>query len=192
MRRILFTICAIAACAAPLGGCATTAAKDTTGFSSQREIVVAKPFTETWVATKDVLVASELLVYTRDKRGTFEAFDGPTNPIPYIRNRRMKYTIDLIAESNSSTRVQLQATRQVYGSSLTTYPDWHDRKTDDAEKLDELAAAIEARALGLEVAPAVEAEAADTEAPPESAAPSEAPAENPEVETTEEVVVEDI
>jgi hypothetical protein len=191
MRRILFTICTLTAAAGALGGCAT-AAKDTTGFATQREIVVAKPFTETWVATKDVLVASELLVYTRDKRGTFEAFDGPTNPIPYIRNRRMKYTIDLIAESNTTTRVQLQATRQVYGSSLTTYPDWHDRKTDDAERLDEIAAAIEAKALGLEAMPAMDAEAEAPEAPAESAAPAEAPAEKPAEAATEEVVVEDI
>ncbi|MBI1317908.1 MAG: hypothetical protein GC168_03030 [Candidatus Hydrogenedens sp.] len=178
MRRILFTLCVLAAGTAVLGGCAT-AAKDTTGFSIQKEIVVEQPFEEAWVNVKNVLVASDMMVYTRDKRGSFEAYDGPTNPIPYIRNRRTKYNVDLIATSNTQTHIQLQATRQVYGSSLTTYPDWHDRKTTDGEMLDELIAAIGGSASGvIEAAP---------EAPMGEAAPAEA-TEAP----AEEVVVEEI
>jgi len=148
MTRIALSLACLTLALATLGGCAT-AKKDTTGFAVSRELVVDQPFDEAWLNVKDTLVAQDLTVYTRDKRGFFEAFQGPDNPLPYVRNRRMKYTVDLFPVSRTETRIVVEAMKQVYGTSLRTYPDWHDRKTDDSEMLEILLTEIQNRADGI-------------------------------------------
>ncbi|GEM_PF-608252 len=110
-------------------GCAR-AARDTTGFAMNDSEVINASFEETWQSTKAVLREMDLEIYTRDKRGRFVAFTGMTRRRVFVPHR-VKYTIILEKESAETTKVMIESMRQVYGVTLLTYPDWHDRKTDD-------------------------------------------------------------
>ncbi|MFO7974369.1 MAG: hypothetical protein R6V12_07035 [Candidatus Hydrogenedentota bacterium] len=118
----LFVVVSIAGCA--------RAARDTTGFAIHDSAIVEAPFQETWQATKAVLREMDLEIYTRDKRGRFVAFTGMTRRRLFVPNR-IKYTIILEEESPETTQVMIESMKQVYGVTLLTYPDWHDRKTKD-------------------------------------------------------------
>ena len=113
-----------------LGGCAR-AARDTTGFAMVDSTTVDKPFVETWQATKAVLREMELNLYTRDKRGTFVAFSDMKRQLHVFTPHRTKLTITLEEVSSDATKVTVETLDQVYGVTLLTYPDWHDRKTQD-------------------------------------------------------------
>jgi hypothetical protein len=115
--------------AASIAGCAR-AARDTTGFAINDSAIIEAPFTETWQATKAVLREMDLEIYTRDKRGRFVAFSGMSRRRLFVPNR-VKYTIILEEESPETTKVMIESMKQVYGVTLLTYPDWHDRKTQD-------------------------------------------------------------
>ncbi|NUM52530.1 MAG: hypothetical protein HUU46_02695 [Candidatus Hydrogenedentes bacterium] len=110
-----------------LPGCAR-AAKDTTGFTMEDSITVAKPMDEAWQATKAVLRELEMDIYTRDKRGEFVAFTPMKRQLYVGTPHRTKLTITLTEATANSTTVNIQTVAQVYGVTLLTYPDWHDRK----------------------------------------------------------------
>ncbi len=122
----LLCLLTISVCA---GGCARTA-RDTQGFTIVKNAVVETGFEQTWNATKAVLRAHELDIYTRDKRGTFVART-PVKRRYFLLPRRTQYTIVLEPVEEQSTRISIEALRQVYGVTLLTYPGWHDRKTTD-------------------------------------------------------------
>ncbi|HEO71503.1 MAG TPA: hypothetical protein ENN80_09575 [Candidatus Hydrogenedentes bacterium] len=120
---------------APLGGCARSAL-DTTGFAVVNNTTVDAPFEQTWQATKGVLREHEWDIYTRDKRGVFVAYSGKGRRA-LVLSKRTKHTITLDALSERQTRVTVETVDQVYGTTLLTYPGWHDRKTrDDSKALD--------------------------------------------------------
>lgn len=123
---LILSALVLVACAA---GCAR-AARDTTGFAINDSAVIEASFEETWQATKAVLREMDLEIYTRDKRGRFVAFSGMTRRRLFVPNR-VKYTIILEEESPETTKVMIESMKQVYGVTLLTYPDWHDRKTGD-------------------------------------------------------------
>ncbi|MGI6459785.1 MAG: hypothetical protein ACOX5J_06765 [Candidatus Hydrogenedentales bacterium] len=128
MRRnfLYFTILVVLVAGA---GCAR-AARNTTGFALHDSALVEAPFEETWQATKTVLREMDLDIYTRDKRGRFVAFSDMKRRAVLVPHR-LKYTIVLEEESSETTKVTIESMRQVYGVTLLTYPDWHDRKTED-------------------------------------------------------------
>jgi hypothetical protein len=149
-------------CVLALGGCARTA-RDTTGFAIARSISVPAPFEDTWQAAKSVLREQDYDLYTRDKRGTFVAYTQMNRRLMLFTPHRTKYTIELEAVSASETAVHIETVRQVYGVTLLTYPDWHDRKADDDAGAVAILEAIQAKLGSATLAPA--------QAPEESPAP---------------------
>jgi hypothetical protein len=117
----------VLAAALVLPGCAR-AAKDTTGFTMEDSITVAKPLDETWQDAKAVLRELEMDIYTRDKRGEFVAFTPMKRQLYVGTPHRTKLTITLTEATANSTTVNIETVAQVYGVTLLTYPDWHDRK----------------------------------------------------------------
>lgn len=124
-------------------GCAR-AARDTTGFAMQDSAIVDAPFEEAWQATKAVLREMELDLHTRDKRGRFVAYTDMTRRGLLVPNR-VQYTIVLEPASPETTKVMIETMKQVYGVTLLTYPDWHDRKTEDNSTALEIFERLEAR-----------------------------------------------
>ncbi len=122
-------------------GCAS-AARDTTGFALNTTGRVAAPLDETWQAFKATLRERELEIYTRDKRGLFVAYRSLADN--WIRQERIQYTIELVPEGGE-TEVYIETLRQVYGVTLLTYPDWHDRPTEDEGVAEDLLATVQAR-----------------------------------------------
>ena len=115
-----------------LAGCAS-AARDTSGFAITDDATVNAPFDKAWQLTKAVLREQNLDIYTRDKRGFFVAFT-PSKRHWRLVPHRQKYTITLEEVSATATHISIETVNQVYGVTLLTYPDWHDRKaTNDAE-----------------------------------------------------------
>ncbi len=164
-RYLTFIGAALAAIG--LVGCAT-AKKDTTGFAIQHEVVLDQSYPDAWQHVKRTLLAEEFEVYARDKRGTFVAYTGGKPFLGALNTPRKRFTVDLESLSSAQTKVTVEVIKQVYGVSLTTYPDWHDRKTTDDESALSLIAALQGTP--------VEA-ATQTTAPPalEESAPVEAP-----------------
>jgi hypothetical protein len=151
------------ACAGPLAlsnGCAR-AALDTTGFAVVESAEFDAPFMDAWQAAKAELRAMDLEIYTRDKRGVFVAFT-PQGRALWLQPQRSKFTVTLEERRPGRTAVDVETTGQVYGVTLLTYPDWHERparETDTARAiLDGIAMRLGAeppvRALDLDEAPA--------------------------------------
>jgi hypothetical protein len=132
-------------CVVTLGGCAR-AARDTQGFAVTDTITVNASFDDAWQMAKAVLREKEYELYTRDKRGVFVAYTGKHHH--FLGLRRSKFTVSLEAVSDSSTQITVEAIRQAYGSTLLTYPGWHDRKMKDHEESLAILKAIEAKAPG--------------------------------------------
>ena len=130
--------------AAAAGGCAR-AARSTEGFAMVDSATLNAPFEETWQATKAVLREKDCELYTRDKRGTFVAFTQMHRYLRFLTPKRMKYTITLEEVSSDSTRISIETIQQVYGVTLLTYPDWHDRKTTDNSEALAILDAVKAR-----------------------------------------------
>lgn len=166
-NRIVLGAFVAALCVLALGGCAR-AARDTTGFSIARSISVQAPFEETWQATKSVLREQDYDLYTRDKRGAFVAYTQMKRSLMIFTPHRTKYTIELEAVSGNETAVHIETVKQVYGVTLLTYPDWHDRKAEDDSEAQAILAAIQAK-LG----------AGEALAAPEGATPALTPEEAP-------------
>lgn len=126
-------------------GCAR-AARDTTGFAVTDNTTVNAPFDEAWQKVKAALREKDYEIYTRDKRGVFVAFS--KSDLSLLHYHRIKLTISLEAVSDSATKVTVETIRQVYGVTLLTYPGWHDRKTQDHVRAQEILKAIEGKAAG--------------------------------------------
>jgi len=141
MSPRIFIALALAVGAVTLNGCAT-GKNDTTGFAIQQEVILEQPYADAWQHVKRTLRANEYEIYTRDKRGTFVAYKGGKSLLGVLNSPREKYTLNLEPVTNSQTKVSVEAMKQVYGVSLTTYPDWHDRKTTNEERVAELIAAL--------------------------------------------------
>ncbi len=107
---------------------------------------------DVWQITKEVLRQNGFsnepksgTIYTRDKRGVFVAFSRMKRDL-FLVPHRTKYTIALETISDSSTKVTIEAVNQVYGVTLLTYPDWHDRKNTDHSVAQNLLNAIQKQA----------------------------------------------
>lgn len=140
--RYIGSLLLLLAVMAALGGCAR-AARDTTGFALNDTATVNAPFSEAWQLTKAVLREKGYDLYTRDKRGVFVAFTGQRHSL--LKLNRTKYTLSLRAVSDSETELTVETVRQVYGTTLLTYPGWHDRKATHHEDAQELIKAIQAK-----------------------------------------------
>jgi hypothetical protein len=165
MSNRFYTLCVVvlllgAICAT---GCAR-AARDTTGFAIEKNITVAAPFEQTWQTVKAVLREKKLEIYTRDKRGTFVAFTDMHRGFGFLQPSRTKYSIELGEVSANETAIYIGAVKQVYGVTMLTYPDWHDRKLKNDAGAQELLTAIQDRI------------AKPAEAPAAASAPETAPA----------------
>lgn len=129
----------MAACALPVAfsaGCAR-AAMDTTGFAQVESAEFDAEFMEAWQATKAELRGMDLEIYTRDKRGVFVAFT-PQGRALWLQPQRSKYTITLEEVRPGRTAIDVETIGQVYGVTLLTYPDWHERparETDTARAI---------------------------------------------------------
>ncbi len=132
-------------CAAGGIGCAR-AARDTTGFAVNDSTTINQSKDDAWQTVKAVLREKDYEIYTRDKRGVFIAFSGSSRKL--LQYHRMKLTISLEPVSDSATQVTVETIRQVYGVTLLTYPGWHDRKTEDHTRAQEILKAVEAKASG--------------------------------------------
>ena len=115
-----------------LVGCAR-AARDTSGFAMADSATVDASFMDTWQTTKAVLREMDLNLYTRDKRGVFVAYSGMKRRHHIGTPHRTQLTITLEEVSGEATKITIETIRQVYGVTLLTYPDWHDRQTTDNE-----------------------------------------------------------
>lgn len=115
--------------------CARTL-KDTSGLAEEKVITVKAPFDKTWQATKETLRELNLDIYTRDKRGVFVAYDQPKRE--WMQLKRVKYEIQLGSVTSEETRIFVSAIKQIYGVTLLTNPDWHDRKMTGKSKSDEI------------------------------------------------------
>ncbi len=111
-------------------GCAR-AARDTSGFAMEDTVTVSHNMEDTWQATKEVLRDLKLDIYTRDKRGDFVAYTEMHRYLKLFTPSRTQISIHLQSVSANSTKVTVETLHQVYGVTLLTYPDWHDRKTTD-------------------------------------------------------------
>ena len=116
------------------------AARDTTGFAQNHQVIVDASFEDTWQAVKAVLRENELTLYTRDKRGYFEAFSDTKRK--WFQPKRIKYTFNIQTLAEGGTRVEAAAFHQIYGVTPLTYPGWHDRKTNEGESAANLLEAI--------------------------------------------------
>jgi hypothetical protein len=128
-------------------GCARTH-EDTTGYAIESSAVVAGPIEDVWQATKTVLREQEYEIYTRDKRGTFVAYTPMKRKLRVFTPKRLQYTIELEEESSNETRVRVETVGQVYGVTLLTYPDWHQRPAEDDGDAQAILAAVQAKIAG--------------------------------------------
>lgn len=142
-----------------LGGCAK-AKLDTTGFTMNGSATVDAGFEDAWQAVKAVLREGGYDLYTRDKRGTFVAYTKEKRRL--LQPQRVKYTINLSPVSDAQTQVEIEAVKQVYGVTLLTYPDWHDRKLDEDAGVQSILESLQAKVS----APATDAAPETTDATP--------------------------
>jgi hypothetical protein len=173
MNKLAMFLCAVLL-AAPVLGCAR-AAKDTTGFAIEDAQTIRAPFPAVWQASKDVLRDKDLQIYTRDKRGEFVAFSEMRRELLIFTPKRSKLTLTLEPLSSEATEARIVTINQVYGVTLLTYPNWHDRQTEDTALAQAILAEIDARATGktYEVQPS----AAESGAEPEEGEPADDEAE---------------
>lgn len=116
-------------------GCAK-ALKDTSGLAEEKVFTVKAPFDKTWLATRDALKELNFNLYTRDKRGIFVAYEQPKRE--WLNLKRVKYEIHLGSVNPEETKIFISAVSQVYGVTLLTEPDWHDRKLTKPSKSEEI------------------------------------------------------
>ena len=123
-------------------GCAR-ASLDTSGYAMLDTGTVEAPFEETWQTVKTVLRERDLELYTRDKRGVFVAYTPVRRNL--LQPGREKYAIELERIGATETRISIATIRQVYGVTLLTYPDWHDRPAKDNTEALEILDVIQRR-----------------------------------------------
>ena len=178
---VMLTCVVLATCLGNLG-CAR-AARDTTGFALREESVLNAPFQDAWHAVKQVVIEQGYDLYTRDKRGTFVAYT-PMKRMLWAQPRRTKFTIDLVEKAPEETAISIESIRQVYGVTLLTHPNWHDRKQTDPAPAQALLEGVRAKLAG-----GLETEGA-TGSVPETAEVAPAEADGVPAETVEAPVVE--
>jgi hypothetical protein len=134
---------------ATLLGCAR-AAENTTGFTLEERIEIDAAFEPTWQAVKGALREMELDIYTRDKRGVFVAHAYRDRQwFNWFTPERIEFSVQVRPLTSERTAITVEAVRQVYGVTLMTYPDWHDRPLEQDERIAELLARVRSR-LGIE------------------------------------------
>lgn len=141
MKRALIATTALLLCFA-VTGCAR-AARDASAFTITDEGTIDAPFEETWQAAKAALREMEMDIYTRDKRGVFIAYSQASRKLTVPH--RTQYTIVLEEASATTTTIRIDTVEQVYGVTLLTYPNWHDRPADDHAKALEILEAVKAK-----------------------------------------------
>lgn len=125
-------------------GCATDSPQ-VQPLSATDSRIVQAPFDAAWQATKAALREQDYILFTRDKRGFFEAYTEERRKLIFPRRSRLSVT--LVSVSSTTTRVTVETVEQKYQVSLLTYPGWHEGKDADS-------------ALGLALLDAVEAQIA--------------------------------
>ena len=154
MRYVLpFVLCLAVAGTSLLGGCAR-AARDTAGFAKSGSATVEAGLEQTWQTVKTVLREQEYELYTRDKRGAFVAYTPMKRR--FFQPKRVKYTVLLTESSSNATRIDIETINQVYGVTLLTYPDWHDRPARDNAGADAIIQAVQSKIAGAPVGVVVE------------------------------------
>lgn len=143
MKKFVLYMAILAVTVTALGGCAR-AARDTSGFAMQFETTIEQPFDEAWQTVKGVLRNENLEIYTRDKRGVFVAFSKMRRHLFVPHRIKHEFVLEPVGESR--THITLISVRQVYGVTLLTYPDWHDRKLDDSAPSEALLETIQSSA----------------------------------------------
>ena len=128
-RQIAMFTCMVLAVSAGFLGCAR-AARDTSGFALREETVINSSFDDVWHAVKRAAREQGYDIYTRDKRGVFVIYT-PLKRILWTQPRRTKLTVELAQQSAVETALSIESVRQVYGVTLLTHPNWHDRKQTD-------------------------------------------------------------
>jgi len=168
MKRYVFItiIFALFVCIAG-SGCAR-AARDTSDFALRDETVVNAPFEETWQTVKTVLNDQGYEIYTRDKRGAFVAYT-PMKRILWVQPHRTKFMIELARVAPEETAISVESVRQIYGVTLLTHPNWHDRKQRDPKASQAIIEAIQSTVAGGGVESEPVADEADVPAPDDEA-----------------------
>ena len=156
MPRIYRVVLAVLVLAMLASSGCVRAARDTTGFAVSKEMTVKAPFDKTWQTVKSVLRDQGYTIYTRDKRGTFVAYSD-SHRFLLVQPRRVKYTIEVKSVDPEQTSISVDAVRQVYGVTLLTYPDWHDRKLKDEKATEKLFEAVQGEIAGTKPAAAEKA-----------------------------------
>lgn len=155
MNRMYYTksltLCLLAVLLAMVG-CAR-AARDTTGFAMTDSVTVNAGFEDTWQAVKEVLREQKLNIYTRDKRGAFVAYSDTYRTLYIFTPHRTQLTISVESLSSESSKVSIETIDQVYGVTLLTYPNWHDRQTKDNKTALAILEALKARLEAQSAAP---------------------------------------
>ena len=146
MKQFACLLC-VACAAIALSGCAR-AARDTTGYAITDTVTLPAGFEESWQTVKGVLREMELDLYTRDKRGSFVAYSPMKRHLYITTPHRTQYTITLEDKGSESTLVTIETIEQVYGVTLLTYPDWHDRKAKNNDTALTIIEALKAKTAG--------------------------------------------
>lgn len=167
-------------------GCAR-AARDTSGFALREETTVNSSYEDTWQTVKYVLRDQGYELYTMDKRGYFVAYS-PLKRVLWMQPKRTKFTVELARLSDNETALAVESIRQIYGVTLLTHPNWHDRKQSDPEPGSALLEGVRVK-LAEGGAPA-EAFADEVNAPVEAEAAVETDAAAESLPLEEPVVVE--
>lgn len=142
-RHFVILACVVLVTSLGSLGCAR-AARDTTGFALRDETTLNAPFEDVWHAVKRVAREQGYEIYTRDKRGTFVIYT-PMKRILWTQPRRTKFTIELAQKSSEETAISIESVRQIYGVTLLTHPNWHDRKQTDPAPSQALLEGIQAK-----------------------------------------------
>ncbi len=133
-----------------LAGC-VSGARDTAGFAVTKAATVNVPFDQAWQTAKAVLREHEkpkkFEIYTRDKRGVFIAFENTGRQVLLIPSR-VQYTVTIEPAGENASNVTVETVRQLYGTTLRTYPAWHDRTMKDPAKAQNLLNEIQSRIAG--------------------------------------------
>ncbi len=108
--------------------------------------IVRAPFEAVWQATKAALREQDYILFTRDKRGYFEAYTEERRKRIFPRRSRLNVT--LVAVSSTTTRVTVETQEQRYQVSLLTYPGWREGKDADSARGLALLDAVEAHIAG--------------------------------------------
>lgn len=145
MNSVRISIACTLLLAALGAGCASTPPAQPAEVPLESTVLQAE-YEDVWQATRRALQASELDIYTRDKRGMFVAFDEKKRLFSIPRRARITVIVERV--TTSSTRVSIEAVRERYRMPILRHPGWKEEAGGDLTELKrELLASIEAQAL---------------------------------------------